>query len=122
MTDPIRCQCKGCSSCAPTRGECGRGSGHYPGENYCKECHDDAARVAMDAQPRGDFGMNAVLAAWHHRRTQHQHWVAAALTAQGFEIAPFDTRMEMGAGSYSIGGQQPGVDDLFPRASGRSIA
>jgi restriction system protein len=37
--------------------------------------------------------------------------VAAALTAQGFEIAPFDTRMEMGAGSYSIGGQQPGVDD-----------
>ena len=52
MTDPIRCQCKGCSSCAPARGECGRGPRDYPGENYCKECHDEAARVTMDAQPQ----------------------------------------------------------------------
>jgi hypothetical protein len=65
----------------------------------------------MDAQPhwQSDSGINAVLAAWHHRRTQHQHWVAAALIVQGFEIAPFDTRIEPGTGLLGIEGQEPGV-------------
>jgi restriction system protein len=43
----------------------------------------------MDAQPRGDFGMNAVLAAWHHRRPA----------------------IHIRIGSLSMEGQQPGVDD-----------
>jgi len=70
----------------------------------------------MDAQPRGDFGMNAVLAAWHHHRIQQEMAVHAAIRVQGNihvgrPNVVADTRFEPGTGSLSLEGQQPRVDD-----------
>src|SRR5215472_1731977 len=68
MTKPSRCQCGGCLRCSPERGRCERPAGDYPGEYYCEDCHQEAARVMFDAQPQTNMsGMDAVLAAWSHR-------------------------------------------------------
>jgi restriction system protein len=57
--------------------------------------------------PHTDSGMNAVLAAWHHRRTQY--WTAAVLTAQGFVAGPVER--QPGTGAVGIEGQKPGVEE-----------
>ena len=68
MIKPSQCQCKGCSRCSPESGGCERPPGDYPGEYYCEDCHQEAARVMFDAQPpRGMSGMDAVLAAARSR-------------------------------------------------------
>jgi len=134
MTKPIRCQCKGCTRCSPERGPCERPPGDYPGEYYCEDCHQEAARVMFDAQPQTNLrgrvsGMNAVLAAWEHHRRIQQGWTRAAIRAQGVNVddaqkgvvsvdvrlhGQADVMFRPGTGSLSVEGKEPEVGDGSP--------